>query len=221
MIDHKCHKQYSADAKGLKVEPGGRQILARISTTAVDREGDVMLPSGLDMKDFMKNPVVMYEHAAWPVDAKEKLPVGTVPKGGIKKDSDGVTALVDVTARPPSLPPEQEWWPDTILDLLKMKALRGFSVGFIIKDARQATEKDLKKFGDGVRRVITNWSMFEFSVCAIPMNQECLAEAVSKGINPKSWAVRGLAKPDQLVIPAPFDLTPSPVQFDAPLCVNL
>ena len=37
-----------------------RTVIARISSNAVDRDGDVMIPGGLNAREFNKNPVVRY-----------------------------------------------------------------------------------------------------------------------------------------------------------------
>ncbi|MHC4506617.1 MAG: hypothetical protein ACYTFI_25275, partial [Planctomycetota bacterium] len=46
----------------LSANMGERAVIAKISTVAVDRDGDVMLPSGADLSDYKKNPVVMFGH---------------------------------------------------------------------------------------------------------------------------------------------------------------
>lgn len=190
-------------SKGLKAEPGGREVVARISTIAVDREGDVMLPSGIDYKTFMSNPVVLMAH-----DSYGSLPLGSVPRGGIQKDPSGVTAKVQFAKRPESLPDEAEWMPDTVFEMFQQKVLRAFSVGFTIKDAREAVEADARRFGEGVKRVITKWNLLEFSVVPIPCNQEALALAVSKGFDPCTIAGHLLEKvqPIRLRMPDPIRL---------------
>jgi hypothetical protein len=61
-----------------------------------------------------------------------------------------------------------------------MGAPLGFSVGFRIKDARVPTEKDLKRHGTEVRRIISEWELLEFSIVTIPSNASAVATAVSK-----------------------------------------
>ncbi len=169
---------------------GERAVVARISTTSVDRDGDVILPSGLDSRNFEKNPVVLMMHN------NQKLPLGRAVS--LDKTTDAVIAKAVMERRPPSLPSNIEWQPDTILDLFKQGAPLGFSVGFKIKDngARPATGKDRRRFGEDVMRVITQWELLEFSVVPIPANQDALLMAVSKCATPVgSWTKEALGLP--------------------------
>lgn len=153
---------------------GERAVIARITTASVDREGDVVLPSGINARNYKRNPVVLFAHRG------DTLPVGRAE--GLETATDAITAKVLFAARPKSLPEEQEWIPDTLLDLFQQKVLRGFSIGFQVPQDgwREATDRDRKNFGTNARRVITKWELVEFSVAPIPMNQDALAMAVSK-----------------------------------------
>lgn len=176
-------------ATKLTVEPGERSVIARISTISVDRDGDVLLPSGADFTDYRKNPVVLFVHDS------SRLPVGTAP--AIQKNPNDITAKVKFAERPASLPDVQEWVPDTVHELFKQGVLRAFSVGFTITRAREADKRDIRKFGDDVRRVITDWKLLEFSVVPVPANQDALVMAVSKGYIPtSSWVVNALHEPE-------------------------
>ena len=149
-----------------------RTVTARISTTSVDREGDVLLPSGLDLRDFKKNPVVLLGHS------DSALPVGKATS--IRRESDGVVATVKFAERPAGHPDSVEWIPDTIFSLFQQGVLKAFSVGFIPQEMREPTEKDVRKFGEDVRSVITKWSLLEFSVVNVPANQDALVQQVAK-----------------------------------------
>tara|TARA_R110000803_G_scaffold179756_2_gene242152 strand:+ start:528 stop:1214 length:687 start_codon:yes stop_codon:yes gene_type:complete len=153
-----------------------RTIVARISTTSVDREGDVVLPSGLKLTDYKKNPVVLLNHD------NGSLPIGRALS--VKRTSDAVIAKVQFAERPPEHPITAEWIPDTILSLFKQKILRAFSVGFMPTDMRDATDKDRKKYGEAANRIITQWDLMEFSVVPVPANQDALAVEVAKS---SSW----------------------------------
>lgn len=162
-----------ARAATMTVEPGERSVVARISTTDVDRSGDVVLPSGADYSDFKKNPVVMFAHDTG------KLPIGKAER--IERMTDGMRSKVKFADRPDSHPPAVEWLPDTVFSLFQQGVLRAFSIGFIVDEWRAATEKDMRRFGDAARRIFTKWRLIEFSVVPVPDNQNALVEAVSKG----------------------------------------
>ena len=149
-----------------------RTVLAKISTTSIDRDGEVLLPSGIDLKDFKKNPIVLLNHD------QGGLPVGRALK--IKRESSGIVAEVQFAERPSGHPDSVEWIPDTIFSLFKQGILKAFSVGFIPTEMRQPEEKDKRKFGEGVRNIISKWSLLEFSVVNVPANQDALVMQVAK-----------------------------------------
>jgi HK97 family phage prohead protease len=171
MNDLMTLKQFAPD---LEVQDGERAVIARITTASVDRDGDVVLPSGADTRDFLENPVVLFGHDS------SRVPVGKAVS--MKRTPNDIKAKVEFAKRPDTHPDAVEWVPDTVLALFQQKVLRAFSIGFTIDDARDAGEKDLERFGKGARRIITRWKLLEFSVVPIPANQEALATAVSKGI---------------------------------------
>ena len=160
----------------LKLSEGERSVVARISTASVDREGDVVLPSGVELDEFKQNPVVLFGHDS------AMLPIGKAE--GITTTRNAVIAKVKFAERPKAHPTTAEWVPDTIHSLFQQGVLRAFSVGFSVPNGgiRDADEKDIGRLGDDVRRVITRWKLLEFSVVPIPANQDALATAVSKGI---------------------------------------
>lgn len=184
-------------------EPGKRWVLARISTADVDRDGDVVLPSGGDFSQFEKNPVVMLRHGVGetPSLTKEQaLPVGKAH--GLRKRPNDIVATITFAERPASHPANLEWVPDTVHSLFQQSVLKAFSVGFMVPlgGFRKATTKDLDRFGDGARRVITKWRLIELSVVPVPSNQEALALAVSKGWMPEgSWLEQALRRSDDLL----------------------
>ena len=156
------------DTKAMKA----RTVTARISTTSIDRDGDVLLPSGIDLKDFRKNPVVLLNHD------QGGLPVGRALS--VKRESGGIIAEVQFAERPAGHPSSVEWIPDTVFNLFQQGILKAFSVGFIPLEMREPTDKDMKKFGEDVRNVISKWSLLEFSVVNVPSNQDALVLAVAK-----------------------------------------
>jgi HK97 family phage prohead protease len=181
-------KAFSAD---VKVQDGERAVTAVISTDAVDRDGEVLIPQGCNWKEFNANPVVLFLHSYY------SLPVGKVV--ALTRDADSITAKIVFADRPESHPTGQEWIPDTLLALFQQKVLNAFSVGFTVTESRPATDKDVTTFGAGVRRVISKWKLLELSVVPLPCNQEAVALAVSKGIVSPAmakgvWGVEGKAE---------------------------
>ena len=93
----------------LSARQGERAVIAKISTISVDRDGDVMLPSGAQLDDYNKNPVVLFGHDAG------RIPIGKAV--AIQTRSRDIVAKVVFADRPPQHPESQEWVPDTVLHL--------------------------------------------------------------------------------------------------------
>lgn len=160
----------------LKVSEGERSVVARISTSAVDRDGEVLEPKGLFSKNYEKNPIVLFNHNSM------ALPIGKCVS--LVRGEKDITAKTVFAERPKDYPPDAEWLPDTVLSLFQQGMLNSFSVGFNPIDMpRSASPKDVEKFGEGVRRVFGKWELLEYSVVTIPANQEAVAVAVSKGFD--------------------------------------
>lgn len=169
----------------VKALDDGSDVTARISVAVPDREGDVVLPSGLEATSFKRNPVVLLQH-------DQSRPIGRAVS--LRTTSNAVVATMKFAERPDTHPDAAEWMPDTVRSLMKQGVLSAFSVGFRVpRDGfRDATDKDMERFGAGTRRVITRWELLEFSVVSVPANAEALATAVSKGLVPDGDVVRRL-----------------------------
>jgi hypothetical protein len=170
-MNDKVIKAFSTD---VSVEEGERAVTAKISTIAVDRDGEVLIPRGMNCVDYQKNPIVFLAHNYW------DLPVGKCV--AITRDEKSITAKTVFAKRPDDYPASESWMPDVLLDLFKQGVLKGFSVGFSVPEggSRPATDKDIETYGPSCRRVYTRWNMLEYSVAPLPANQEAVALAVSK-----------------------------------------
>lgn len=165
------HKYFSADCT---VNDGERAVVAKITTGCVDRDGEVVVPQGVNTRDFEKNPVVLFNHDYY------KLPIGKCVS--IRRDGDSIVAKTVFAERPASLPADKEWEPDTIFDLYKQGVLNAFSIGFMPIEQRPATKGDFDRYGDGCRRVFSKSQMLEYSCVPVPANPEAVRMAFSKGL---------------------------------------
>jgi HK97 family phage prohead protease len=166
----KLTKAFSAE---IKVTAGERAVMAVISTDAVDREGDVLIPDGCNSKQYELSPSLFFNHDYY------TLPVGKCV--GLKREDSRIVAKFVLAERPADHPEGEEWFPSTLLSLFQQGVVNGFSVGFEILDSRPASPRDITKFGDGCRRVISKWRLYEVSVAPMPCQQEAVSLAVSKG----------------------------------------
>jgi HK97 family phage prohead protease len=120
-----------------------------ISTAAVDRENDVLVPGGCDTKQYLRNPVVLYGH-----DNRE-LPVGAATSVSIDEDS--------ITARWRWL--EGDDRASRVRNAFEQGVLRAASVGF------KPRAYEPRPTG-GVR--FTSWELLEFSLVPVPANPEAV-----------------------------------------------
>jgi len=193
-------KRFSAD---IEVVDGERAVVARISTASLDRDKEVLLPSGMDAKDFEKNPTVFFQHDYY------RLPVGKCV--ALKRDGDAIVAKTVFAERPATHPSNLEWLPDTLLSLYQQKVMNAFSVGFEPREVRQPTKRDMEAFGEDCQRVYSKWSMYEYSAVTLPANQDAVAMAVSKSF--KQYAESLGVTPEQAPEPEP---QPAKEQESAP-----
>jgi len=147
---------------------GERQYEFIASTADQDRDGEVIDVSGWDLKNFKRNPVIMFAHAY------NTLPIGKATKIGVK---DG--KLIDVVEFPPEGTYE---FADTVARLVDAGYLKTQSVGFIPKKWEDGdwTEEDSK--GSKPRRTYTKQELLEISIVPVPSNPNALRNAVDDGI---------------------------------------
>ncbi len=139
--------------------------IAWISTDAIDRDKEVMLPKGVNTENFLKNPVVLWAHDY------SGTPVGKTQ--WIKQGRKYIKA---------------KWeWADTekaqeIKQLWEGGFLNAVSVGFIVSKSHEPTPDDIKKNPDWaeVRLVIDEWELLEFSIVPVPANPAALVAAVKE-----------------------------------------
>jgi phage head maturation protease len=161
-------KVYSAE---LQVEDSKREVLAVISTDAVDRDKEVVLPKGLKRKNYAGNPVVFLNHD-WQSNPLS-LPIGK--SLWVKADGNKILAKTYIS--------DKTQLARDVFGLLQDGVLNAFSVGFLPLVSSAPTAKEIKARPDwsSAKSVIREWDMIEYSVVGMPCNPEALALAVSKG----------------------------------------
>lgn len=125
------------------------------STSAIDRQGDSVDQSGWDLKNYNKNPVLLWAH-----DYTE-LPIGKVVSARVEK---GKLIADFVFASEEANPKAQQ-----IKRLYEEGIVNASSVGFI----------PLERNGN----IITRSELLELSLVPVPANQEALRRAVAKGFD--------------------------------------
>tara|TARA_Y100000310_G_C20580582_1_gene762758 strand:+ start:63 stop:914 length:852 start_codon:yes stop_codon:yes gene_type:complete len=144
-----------------------RATIELISTAAVDRDREILLPRGADLKAYMSNPQVLWAHNYY------EPPIGRA--AWVKRKSEGLLAKTVYAATTFA---EEVW------GLIKDGFLPGRSVGFIPLESHEPDDKEVRKFPDraNARRVIDKWELLEYSVVPVPSNREALQQAMAKGM---------------------------------------
>jgi len=164
-----------------------------ITTNSIDRAGDIVEPKGADLENYSKNPVVMADHGYSIRDI-----IGTATD--IKVSNHNIESTTAFGSA--GLGPEA-------FALVEAKMARAFSIGFRSKDhhsvregAKAGCKLCKKRFKDAqdqaevqqgldgdyvyVRGLhFLEWEMLEYSLVAIPMNQDIVANAIKRGLSPE------------------------------------
>lgn len=156
----KITRNYGAEIKSIDSET--HELTAAVSTDDVDRYGDIIEPSGIDMKNFNKNPIIPWGHDY------DALPVGKA----IKTWVEGNKLMMRI-----KFAVEQYDFANTVFKLYAAGFLRAFSIGFIPKE--WIDEKDEN---DRWVRTYKKIELIETSAVTMPANPSALALALSKGI---------------------------------------
>jgi len=142
---------------------GERQYEFTASTSIQDRDGEVIDVKGWDLKNFKKNPVIMYAHDY------RTLPVGRASRVWLS-NNEKLKNIVE-------FPPEGTYeFADIVERLVNTGYLKTESVGFIPKEWND---------GDGEKspkRTYTEQELLEISIVPVPSNPDALREAVDGGV---------------------------------------
>ncbi len=160
-----------------KFKDGERSSVDYITTKAVDRDGDIVVPNGAILDHYRKNPVVLFGHDY------HNLPVGK--SLWIKADEKGLISKTQYASAKANPKADQIW------NYRKEGFPMAKSIGFIpleIVGKEDFGTLDLKALGleekdlAGANQVFPTWLMLEYSDVPVPSNPEALELAISKGI---------------------------------------
>jgi HK97 family phage prohead protease len=136
-----------------------------ISTGAVDREQDSVAVTGWDLRQYQRNPVVLWGHDA------SRLPIGRA--FDVKVEGDTLMASVEFI---PEMTPEAGAFAEAIYRLAKQGFLGATSVGFRPLKWEYTTDKErgADDWFPGID--FTEQELVEFSIVTVPANPEALIE---------------------------------------------
>lgn len=153
-------KTFTVTQKAIDADAGIYE--AMISTEDRDRDGDIILASGAQVDNYLKNPVVLFGHNYHDADAIVGKALEIEPISG-----EGVRArwqFVDAGTSPQA---------DIVRRLWAGGFLNATSVGFIAKEQQPLDQDDPFKGS-----LISQWELLEFSIVSVPANQSALRLAI-------------------------------------------
>ena len=164
-------KQFIPDSIKQDGDEDSRFFNFVISTDAVDRDNDTVNVKGWDLKQFKKNPVVLFAHDG------RRPPIG---RGSRIKIQDGkLKARVEFMSNDV----DTSGFSDSIFRMVRGGFLRATSVGFLPKEFEFTDDEDRggNSFFGGID--FLRQELLEFSIVPVPSNPEALLEAKAKGID--------------------------------------
>lgn len=169
-----------------------RSAVFVMTAEIADRYGDIVMTMGADMKDFNKNPVVLWAHnsRAFPIGlwSDIKQIQNATPKrmeGRATFHEEGTTDDADTAAK-----------------LIAQGALRACSIGFMPK--KWESIKDDQDRWTGYR--FKEWELMECSVCSVPANPAAIVKAAGGDTHLALQAIELVLEewartPDGLIVP--------------------
>lgn len=144
---------------------GARQVKAIVSTGEVDRMGDIVVQSGIDLTAFRKSPTILFQH-------DPSQPIAKAISIGLEGGS--LAALVEFPAAGVSAKS------DEILGLIKSGVVNSTSIGFVPK---KSVPIDPSNPYSG--RKFTKVELLEFSFVSIAANAGALITGRSVSRTPR------------------------------------
>ena len=163
-VKHDGNEVFAVDMVGAvkAINKEGRSLVIVGSDETKDRDGDIIMVSGWQMENFLKNPVFLYAHN------HSGVPIGSATKVIRRKNP----ARLEFHEK---FPTEGVYpFADMILSLFQEKVLNASSVGFLPQKWEELSkdEQDENRFFPG-RRFIKQ-ELLELSACAVPSNPSAL-----------------------------------------------
>lgn len=181
-------------ALSAQIAPSASGFTAVITSETIDRDGEVLIPSGMNSKEFDRNPTLFWNH-----DYAE--PVGKAV-GPLRRKEREIVADFVFAKRPDGY--AGEFFPEVAAALVGQGIVSGVSVGYVPEEGgvRMATDIDRKKYGGSVSRIFSRWKLLEVSLAPLQANPEALITAVKKGlcspVGAKRWF--GIEVPKRIVV---------------------
>lgn len=183
--------QLSSTAKG---------FTAIITAETLDRDGEVLIPAGMNSKEFERNPTLFWNH-------DYAQPVGKCL--ALKRKDRHIEGDFIFAKKPDGY--TGEFFPEVAAALVGQGIVNAVSVGYVPESGgvRKASPVDRKAYGEGANTIFSRWKLLEISLAPLQANPDALIIAVKKGLVSPVAAKRwfGVDAPARTVvaitIPAP------------------
>jgi hypothetical protein len=187
----------SATVQDAEVQPGQRTDTSFVTTSAMDRDNEIVEPGGVILDQYRLNPIVLFGH-------DQEKPIGKCL--WIKPQSDGLIAKTYYLPRPAKY--VGDWFPDFVFSMVHGDVLRGKSIGFLPLEFRDPSNEEVA-VSPQLRQVITRSLLVEYSVVSVPSNPLALVDMVGKGLtNMDQWVTfKTIGKVKKKTPPAPRPAT--------------
>jgi len=173
-------KYYTAEKDKTEVKKKERAVISYISTGIKDRDGEKLVPEGVLLDNYQKNPIVPFGH-----DYRSIPPAKNM---WIKQDEKGLIAKT-VFAKNQRAEDIYQAYTEDVGDTGPL--LNAFSVGFIPLEWEDTDKKALEKDPDLPKRIYNKWELLEYSLVPIPSCPEALTIAIEKNLIPEGfWRLR-------------------------------
>lgn len=178
LADDVAVKELLAPVSVGMVDSDPYKFTARITTDAVDRQDEVVLPQGGAFGEFLSSGAIFWNH-------QYDSPVGYPDKSkSIVKGENFVEAGGVFMKRPDNW--QGDFMPDFVREFVTQGIAAGInpgvSIGFIPLETRKPTKQDVARYGPDVKMVHSKWKLLEFSIAPVQANQEAVVTAVGKGL---------------------------------------
>jgi hypothetical protein len=156
-----------------KMSATARGFTATITSDTIDRDGEILIPQGMDSTVYETNPVLFWNH-------DYALPVGKCVK--LVRRARDIVGEFDFAQKPDGY--AGEFFPDFAAALVGQGICNAVSVGLDVQDGgkRAPTAADFAKHGKkSISAIISRWNLREISLAPMQANPEAIITAVRKG----------------------------------------
>ena len=146
---------------------------AVITAESLDRDGEVLIPSGMNSTEYDRQPTLFWNH-------DYAKPVGRAVS--IKRRDTDILGEFVFAERPDGY--SGEFFPEVAAALVGQGIVTAVSIGYTPEagGVRKASPVDKKRYGEEVVTVFSRWKLLEVSLAPLQSNPDALITAIRKGM---------------------------------------